>query len=164
MPAPTLKTGMRIEGIEKWEKAVSPEVFRKTLKKGITDATIHLEGELIENTPTNKSSGAGTPRGRLAAAWTHVIQGVGRVTKGIIGNNVFYGPFVNFGTGTWVGNSRIRAKSAKALRFVINGMVMFRKSVSGIKPRMFVQKTVRANRKEVTAIIADRIQKEWDEL
>lgn len=164
MPAPTIKTGIRIEGIEEWEKAVSPEVFRKTLRKGITDATIHLEGELIENTPTNKNTGAGTPRGRLAAAWTHVIQGFGRVTKGIIGNNVFYGPFVNFGTGTWVGNARIRAKGAKALRFVINGAVIFRKSVSGIKPRRFVQKTVRANRKEVVAIIADRIQKEWDEL
>ena len=108
MPGPTIKTGIRIEGIEEWEKAVSPEVFQKTLLKGITDATIHLEGELIENTPTNKNTGAGTPRGRLAAAWTHVIQGLGRVTKGIIGNNVFYGPFVNFGTGTWVGNSRIR--------------------------------------------------------
>lgn len=50
----------------------------------------------------------------------------------------FYAPYVNFGTGEFGPNKeRIVPTAAKALRFLIQGHVVFAKSVAGQKPNPF---------------------------
>ena len=60
-----------------------------------------------------------------------------------IKNSTFYLPYVNDGTGIYIGHDRIRPKKAKYLHFFAYGREWFLKSVRGQKPQNFVQKGVK---------------------
>lgn len=124
----------------------------KGLRAGIQAATIHLStvikrdylsGQVVNRRTGNLSRAVFT---RMESDTTGIV-GVGKEAP--------YGRFVNDGTLPRV----ITAVNAKALRFVINGNVLFRKSVNhpGIRARHFMEDALSSDRMNIQQIIADRV-------
>ncbi len=118
---------IEIKGLPELQKKLGQSNFTKALKGGMTMAVVNLEGDIKANTPVKS--------GRLRAAWTHRVSADG--SEGQIGNNLVYAPYVEFGTGVYIGKGRIYPVNKKALAW--NGTV--RRSIAGMKGRFFVQRT-----------------------
>ena len=69
--------------------------------------------------------------------------------------NTFYASYVNFGNGP--PGSRIYPKKAKALRFVMNGQIMFRKSVKTSVPRPFMTAAFQSLKVNAPRIVAAKL-------
>ncbi len=130
----------RIDGLQALTARLSPARLGDALLIGMKQVAIHAEGEIKEVTPVNKDETPGQHRGRLAAAWTSRVENRGGDVVGIVGNNVFYGPYVNYGTGEYVGRGRIFPKQAKMLRWYAGGQPVFRRSIRGQPGQHFAEK------------------------
>ena len=118
---------VRIDGLPALKKKLGSTEFKAHMKKGMTKAVVFMEGQLKRGTPVQS--------GRLRAGWTHKVSFDGMV--GEVGNAVRYGPFVEEGTGVFIGKGRIEPVSAKA--FAWDDMVRY--SIQGMKGRFFVKRT-----------------------
>lgn len=118
---------VKIEGLPELQKKLGSTEFTAHMKKGMTRAVVFMEGQLKSGTPVQS--------GRLRSAWTHKISFGGML--GEVGNAVRYGPFVEEGTGVFIGGGRIFPRSAKALAW--DDMVRW--SIEGMKGRFFVKRT-----------------------
>ena len=148
-----------IKGLPDLEKRLD---IAAAVRIGLARATAHVADEIKEITPANKDTSRGTTRGRLAAAWTWRISGAGNNMEGRVGNNVTYGPFVNYGTGIFVGRGPIRPVRAKALRFFIRGRAIFAQSIKGQRGQQFLKRGAEKAQPDVPEIIADAIQEHFD--
>ena len=121
---------VEIKGLETLRKKLSPTQFTITKKQGMTNAVVFMEGKVKENTPFKK--------GELRASWLPSVSedGMeGRVTSRK--EKASYGPYVEYGTGVYIGRGRIYPKKKKALAW--DGMV--RRSVAGQRGQFFVKRT-----------------------
>lgn len=70
-----------------------------------------------------------------------------------IGTNVYYAPYVEYGTGLFgPAGSRIYPRHAKALHWVDRDGEHFAKSVKGMKPRPFMHPALTQNRTKILEI------------
>ncbi len=159
---------VELEGVDELRKALDPRVFAKALEQGVKIAGAHLSGEIAEVTPVNKETTTGTMRGRLADSWRP--GPVGRKGKDmvvVVGSNAVnrgfpYGIGVNFGTGIYgPRKQRIRPNTAKALRFVVGGRVVFARSVKGQRGQHFVEKGMKNAKRDIPRIIMGAIMNEY---
>jgi hypothetical protein len=132
----------------------SREGIAKGLSAGVRAATIwlatHIKRDLLSGQLVNRRTG------NLSRAVFSKMDGpyVGLVG---VGGEAPYGRFVNDGTAPHV----IEATRAKALRFVMNGNVMFRKKVNhpGIRARHFMEQGLITGAEQMKKIIHDRVTK-----
>jgi hypothetical protein len=117
---------------------VGRDILRRTLK---------VEARAVELCPVDE--------GRLRASIDHEV---GRDRDGLygrVGTNVNYALEVERGTGLFETNvpgvapsaskgRRITPVQAKALRFVVDGDVVFAKSIKGMRPQPFLRPALRA--------------------
>ncbi len=109
--------------------------------------TLKVEARAVELCPVDE--------GRLRADIDHEV---GRDAEGIygrVGVNLDYGIDVERGTGLFEETvpgvapsaskgQRIKPKTAKALRFVVDGQVIYRTSIKGMRPRPFLRPALNA--------------------
>lgn len=148
-----------IKGLPDLEKRLD---IAEAVRIGLARATVHVADEVKELTPANKDTSRGTTRGRLAAAWTWKISGRGNNMEGRVGNNVSYGPFVNYGTGIFVGRGPIRPTRARYLHFFIHGQPFFVRSIKGQRGQKFLERGTEKAAPAIGGIIADAIQEHFD--
>ena len=117
---------LKVENLPELQRKLGESNFRVALKQGMENATTYIEKEIKTRTPVLS--------GRLRSSFTHKVSIDG--TKGVVGTDVKYAPFVEYGTGVYVGKGRIYPKTAKALAW--DGTV--RKSIKGMKGRFYVKK------------------------
>ena len=80
----------KIEGLEALLAKLKPELVAGPVKKFLMDASLYVEGQAKRRTPVDT--------GRLRASITHEIDASPMPLFGKIGTNVFYAPYVEFGT------------------------------------------------------------------
>ena len=155
MTGPALR--IEIRGLDALTRRFGPRNVHTALVRAMEAATAHVEGEIKERTPVNKESTPGQLRGQLAASWTNrVVSLIGDI-KGIIGTRVHYGPYVEEGTGIYVGRDRIRPARAQALRFFWHGRWHFRTSVAGQKGQHMAKRGLEEGRTGAARIIERRL-------
>lgn len=151
-------TDKSLRGLEKqWgEKAV-----HRALMNAADEIGAHTAGEVSEVTPTNKNPQRGQTRGRLAAGWSHKVKRRGSGADIIIGNRVKYGPYVNFGTGTFAGKGRIFPKKKGGVMVFMGkrGMV-FARSIKGQEGQGFAEKGLGKAARDIPRIAARQIEQD----
>ncbi len=149
------------KSLRQLEEQWGEEALGNALVNAADEIGGHTEGEVAEVTPTNKNPQPGQTRGRLAAGWTHKVVRAGSGATVIVGNAVQYGPFVNFGTGTFAGKGRIFPKTAKVLVFQgRGGGLMFVGSIAGQPGQHFAEKGLDNAVKDIPAIAAAQIERD----
>lgn len=115
-------------------KRGEPEgVTRKVVKRTFALSRLELKRNIQRNVPVDN--------GKLQGGWfISPYPGLG----GSVHSNAHYTSYVNDGTGIYGPLGKpIRPKTAKALKFTTkSGKTVFAKSVRGIKPRRFVEKSI----------------------
>ena len=96
-----------------------------------------------------------TPRSPTGLQARTYAETTGKLQRRIIANT-FYASWVNFGNGP--PGSRIYPVRAKALRFVINGQVFYRKWVRASKPKPFMTQTNEFEKTYLKQAIATSVQ------
>lgn len=126
----------------------------KGLRAGIYAATIHLstviKRDYLSGQVVNRRTG-NLSRAIFAKMESDTVGVVG------VGKEAPYGRFINDGSAPHV----ITAVNAKALRFVVNGNTLFRKSVNhpGIKARHFMQDALKESVTRISQIINERVNR-----
>ena len=151
--ADLLAVGVRIKNLDVIQERLGEDRTRAAIVRGMTLAAIHVEGEVKDRTPTNKHGGGG----RLAASITHRIEATAGRVRAVVGTNVFYGQWVEKGTGLFVDNGRIRPKNAQFLHFFIGGQEFFRRSIKGMEGRHMFRDGLKAAEPDVHRIIGGSI-------
>lgn len=118
----------RLEGLKKVE-----DVFEKVSQ--VYDVLAERTAKAIRDEAANLSP---VRTGKLMASWNYVKISDGRY---VVGSRMFYAPYLEFGTRPHV----IRPKQARALRFEVDGEVVYARYVHhpGIKPMGFVRKAIK---------------------
>ena len=128
---------LKVENLPELQRKLGESNFRVALKQGMENATTEMERQIKLHAPRGKT-------GNLRASFTHKVSADG--TKGIVGSTGekggSYAPFVEFGTGVYVGKGRIYPKTAKALAWPtqVKGSGTVRRSIKGMKGRFYVKK------------------------
>lgn len=129
-----------------WERLEEQGLFmvRRTWEL----AAIDLWGNFRKETPVRT--------GRLAGSWMLEQRG----EDWAVTTDVLYAPFVAFGTLPHV----IVPRNAQALRFVVNGQVVFARRVNhpGTPANLFWQRSIEATEGRLPDF-AQRSLREWDE-
>ena len=116
-----------IEGLPELQRKLGESNFRVALKQGMTNAVVYFEGEIKRRTPVRT--------GQLRGSFTHEVSEDGR--EGEVGTDKEYGPYVEEGTGVYIGKGRIYPRTKKALAWDN----MARRSIAGQKGQFFVKRT-----------------------
>mgnify|MGYP003659785101 CR=1 FL=1 len=156
-------TSWELKGIERLQRQWGDKAITDALVEAAKVAGAHTAGEVATVTPVNKNPTPGETRGRLAAGWNSRARRVGSGAEATIGNNVFYGPYVNYGTGIYAGRGRIRAKQGKVMVFKgMGGGMIFARSIKGQRGQHFAEKGLDNASKDVPRIVVKRIEHELD--
>lgn len=132
--------------------ANSPILMREAARDTLQVATLVAEGAAKENAPIDK----GLLRGSIHSE----IQNEGMEVVGVVGTNIEYAPYQEFGTGIFgPTGTPITPKRAKVLVFPgKGGGLVFARSVSGSRPRKFMAKGLQAVRNNMAKIQDAAIQ------
>lgn len=116
----------------------SPMLMREAAQETLQVATLVAEGAAKEAAPID--------RGILRGSIHSEVRGVGFEMVGIVGTNLEYAPYQEFGTGIYGPKATpIVPKQAKFLVFRNSaGNLVFARSVSGSRPRKFMAKGLQA--------------------
>lgn len=99
--------------------------------------------------------------GRLRASITPEVRRQGLMYEGVVGTNVVYAPYMELGTGTFVGRPAyfppVSALQSWASRHGINAFVVARAIYrrGGLKGRKFLQGALDQNRSKIESLISD---------
>lgn len=103
--------------------------------------------------------------GRLRASITSEVRSEGRDVRGVVGSNLKYAPYMELGTGTYVGRPRHfpppQALAVWARRHGLpNGFVAARAiyRAGGLKPRRFLQRAFEQNQARIVRILGDGVK------
>lgn len=118
-------------------------VYWQGLEDGFRRDLATLIGLWVQRLVAEAKRRAAVDTGNLRSSITGQVFVNGDTVLGVIGTNVPYGPYVEFGTGlysTWPGapHRRITPQAAKALRWTAGGAVFFARSIAGAHPQPFL--------------------------
>lgn len=109
-----------------------PQALASKAERAVRRTAALIEAQAVRNAPERTSN--------LINSITTVISGSAFDTEARIKATAGYALFVHEGTGIFGETGQpIRPKNAKALAFEINGQLVFRKSVKGMKGRPFLK-------------------------
>lgn len=123
------------------------EAMTEALVKGITKASIFVEGRAKLNTPVDT--------GNLRKSIRYDVSRSGRVVTGQVGTNVEYAPFIEFGTGIYASGGGGR----KTPWFVElpDGTGFFTR---GNKPTFFLTRSLTENKQKIRTLVIEELRKE----
>lgn len=81
---------VKVEGVEQLIRKASPELVAKPLRQFFEKAALYIEGQAKRNSPVDT--------GRLRASITHSVDSMAVPLWGKVMTDVFYAPFVEYGT------------------------------------------------------------------
>lgn len=106
--------------------------------------------------------------GRLRSSIAGTVSQVGFPQKriqGIVGTNIEYAPYMEYGTGIFAGNGRVKMPPIEALQgwarrhntsaYMIARTIYLR---GGLRARRFFQRSVERNEARVVQILGDRVR------
>ena len=150
-----MKTSLQVKGLKELQrraitavKALEGPPFLKAMRR----ATLIVTASAKRNAPANT--------GRLRASIIPRVETEGNNVRGIVGSNVAYAPYMELGTGTWVGKpphfpppsalatwaKRHGFKSGYAVAISI-----FKKG--GLRPRKYLQRALEDNSDKIKSIL-----------
>lgn len=140
------------EFAEKLEELES--VMEEKIVDAMEEAVLLVEASAKENAPVD----SGRLRSRIAS---EVVRIGSDTVKGLIGTDVEYAPFVEFGTASHT----ITADSGY-LHFTVDGEEVFAKSVQhpGTEPQPFLRPAIEQHRADIRQIFADAVEEAIDEV
>ncbi len=126
----------------------SPILMQQAVRETLQVATLVAEAEAKKSAPIDK----GLLRGSIHSD----IRTIGNETVGVVGTNLEYAPYQEFGTGIYgPKGSPITPKRGKFLVFKNKaGRQVFARSVKGSRPRRFMAKGLKAVQNNMTKIKA----------
>ncbi|AIS32485.1 phage-related protein [Methanobacterium formicicum] len=117
------------------------QLIQKAVKRTVDLSVMELRGNLQRNSPVD--------HGKMQGSWLIAGQFAGELNQKII-SSALYTKFVNDGTGLYGPRGQlIRPKTARKLAFVYKGKKIAVPYVRGIKPRKFVEKSIRETERRV---------------
>ena len=158
MTSKNIQQTYELKGVEKMRRQWGGPAIKTALLAAAKEVGAHTAGEVASVTPVNKNPAPGQTRGRLAAGWSSKARKTRGGAEAIIGNNVFYGPYVNFGTGIYAGKGRIRAKRGKFLVFNMGGQTIFARSIKGQRGQHFAESGMKNASGDIPNIAVDAIE------
>lgn len=126
---------IQVKGGEEFARVLnnSPKITRPHLADALNESAFFLEGQAKVNAPIRE--------GRLRGSITTVQARPGKKMRALVGTNLKYALFQEFGTGVFAGGSPIRPVTARVLRFKTRGgSVVFTKRVKGVRATKFMQR------------------------
>ena len=142
-----MQLGGQIQGMKELQQRFSrsPALIKEAAVDTLQVATFVAEGAAKENAPIDK----GLLRGSIHSQ----IQNEGLDTIGVVGTNLEYAPYQEFGTGIYGPSGQpITPKRSSVLAFKVGGTTVFARSVAGTKPKRFMAKGLQAVRDNMTKI------------
>jgi HK97 gp10 family phage protein len=118
------------------------QITQKAIKRAVDLTVMELRGNLQRNSPVD--------HGKMQGSWMISGQSVGELNQEII-SSAIYTKYVNDGTGIYGPRGQlIRPKTARLLGpFVYKGKKIAVPWIRGMKPRKFVEKSIRETAKRV---------------
>lgn len=135
----TVVLSIEIIGGDAFRKVLNeaPQIVRPALSRAINESAFFLEGEAKGNAPVNEGRLRGSIQTRPARPEENM--------RAVVGTNVNYAVFQEFGTGVFAGGSPIRPKNAKVLRFKTKGgAIVYARQVRGTRATHFMGKAKNA--------------------
>lgn len=124
MPSYTLITTLK--------KGEPKDTTKKVVNRAMDLSQMELIANLKKNSPVDE--------GNMQGGWFPLRYGM---LNRLVRSPQKYTPFVNDGTGIYgPRGQRIRPRSKKALAFTYKGVKVVVKSVKGIRPRRFVERSI----------------------
>ena len=130
MPQITLK----IIGGKEFKRALdnSPQIAGDELSEALNSTASKVQLFARQYAP-NRTGALARSIGKVSATVRKLLA--------VVGTNLFYAPYQEFGTGIYVGKGYIYPKRAKMLRFKLRGgRVVYARRVKGSPPTKFMQR------------------------
>ena len=150
MAQTTMSITMEIKGLDEFLRRVqNPQTLARPVRRGMNQSALAVQRQAQLRAPV--------ATGRLRGDIKTDVDSRPIPLWARIGPNVFYGPYVEFGTGLFgPKKKRIRPKSKKALAWTARGGKRFvRASVAGMRPRPFMGPALPAAQGDINRIWAD---------
>lgn len=137
---------------------VAENIYGASMVNAMRRASIVIERDAKRFAPVDT--------GRLRSSITHAVRvgGFPPVLQGVVGSNVKYAPYMEFGTGTFVGKPPHRMPPISALErwasrhgtsaFIVARAIMRR---GGLEPREYFKQSVEKNEDKIVDILGDGI-------
>lgn len=146
--------------------ASSPRIVREHLKDVVGTVAYTIEGKAKVNAPHQTSA----LRGSIHTEGPKV--GVGGDIEAIVGTNVRYAPYQEYGTGIYaeppegVSAKRqpITPKKARFLVFKIGGKTIFARSVRGVKPKKYFERAKKETLPRIDTFLKDTLKQITEDL
>lgn len=124
---------IQIVGVDKLMQKYNEKISPQNLESALTECCLHVENEAKILCPVDK--------GPLRASITHEVDG----TQGVVGTNIEYAPYVEYGTGLFAeeGNGR------KDVPWCYQDAKGDWHSTKGQKPQPFLHPALTNNRQRI---------------
>lgn len=110
-------------------------IVKEASKVALEQASLLVISKAKEKAPRD--------RGTLSGSITYSIRSAKNLLESVIGTNVFYAPFLEFGTGIHGAKKRmITPKKGSFLAWQKNGQWIFARQVKGIKPKKYLKQGI----------------------
>ncbi len=139
--------------VELEKTGVDPSyITHNVIRSTLTNSSEELRRELTLNSPKGETK-------FLYASW--FIEEKGELERTVY-SDVRYSEWVNNGTGIYGERGDvIRPRKASVLVFKVHGETVFTKYVRGIKPRRFVEKSIKNTKKRLDEMFARALQENY---
>ncbi len=108
---------LEVKNLKEIQKKLTKDVMLQPFNEGVKKIVLALHREVMPATPVDT--------GRLRDSITPKLAEENGISQGLVGTNVIYSPFVEYGTQPHI----ITPKTAKALHWKVDGQDVFAKFV-----------------------------------
>ncbi len=145
---------LNVTGIGEVVRRLDPPRYLKSLR-----IAFNRVGELFKKTLMDE-----TPRktGTLANSWVFKVQRAGKGFFLRLTNPIPYGPWVNFGTGTFIGKGLIRPTTASVMVFRVGARLVFARSTRGQPGQHFTERGADIAAPQIPSVVQKALQRTLD--
>jgi HK97 gp10 family phage protein len=148
-----------LEELQKENERMIEDLHGRPMLEGMRDATLIVQRDAVKNAPVDT--------GRLRASITSDVRLEGRRdVVGVVGSNVVYAPYMEFGTGVFAGGGRHfpppSALGVWARRHgFANGYVVARAiwMAGGLRPRKYLERAFDDNYEKIVGLVGGAVGK-----